>query len=104
LSLSISGPHIETILSSSLAVMAAMQGAVSTCESVAGSVPVAPQPGDSIALNMEAVTAFRTSTVKQRRIDFTVSARVGAAMTRRTLHVVPANEVNSLTTLNPPSA
>jgi hypothetical protein len=50
--------------------MAAMQGVVSTCESVAGSVPVAPQPGDNAARSTQATTPLRIKPVKQRRIDF----------------------------------
>jgi hypothetical protein len=50
--------------------MAAMQGMVSTCRSVAGSAPVAPQPGDNAARSTQATAALRIKPVKQRRIDF----------------------------------
>src|SRR5258708_34811978 len=102
-SLSISAPQTVTILSSSLAEAAAMQGAGSTCRSFEGSAPVASAAAASPVHRANRMTALRITMVKTSRMDWRQhvlyqrkrwwqalwrSHRVGFAAF---IHVVPAN-------------
>ncbi len=67
-SLSIKAPHAATILSSSLAAIAATQGAGSAGGTVAGSAPVATAPCGSAANKTTANMAFRIEAMGRDRI------------------------------------
>src|SRR5882724_1253937 len=71
-SLPITAPQLAMILSSSLAVRAAMQGVESICSSVDGSVPVAANTADA-AHTAVAIAALTISVVKRWRIDLPAS-------------------------------